>query len=339
MSKEKLRVGIIGAGGNSRLRHIPGFRAIEGVELTAVVNRTRESGEAAAKEFNIPRVYEDWRDLVADPEIDAICIGTWPNLHCEATCAAMESGKHVLCEARMARDSGEARRMLAASLAHPGLVAQIVPSPFTLGVDERIAAVISRGDLGELLEVRIRFLNGALRNPATPINWRMDPLISGKNTMTLGILHEAILRWVSCENPLITASPGWGSAERPDSDGELVKTMIPESLQLTAVSTGGPRLLYDLSQLHTGPEEISIRVNGSRGSLFVDLVASEVIVAKAGGEIEKFAIPDGWDVEGEFVRSIREGTPVSRTSFPDGVVYMEFTEAVWEAWTLGPVSQ
>jgi predicted homoserine dehydrogenase-like protein len=97
MAEKLIRVGIIGAGGNSRSRHIPGFQAIKGVEVTGLVNRTRVSGETAAKEFGIPQVFDDWQSLVADPDIDAVCIGTWPNLHCEATVAALHAGKpHIV---------------------------------------------------------------------------------------------------------------------------------------------------------------------------------------------------------------------------------------------------
>src|SRR5687768_7995212 len=53
-----LRIGIVGAGGNTRLRHIPGFRAITGVEIAAVCNRRPESTAAAAREFDVPRTYD-----------------------------------------------------------------------------------------------------------------------------------------------------------------------------------------------------------------------------------------------------------------------------------------
>ena len=92
MSKPRVRVGIVGAGTNTRFRHIPGFRAIEGVEIVSVANRTAASAERVAKEFGIPQVIERWQDLVASPDIDAVMIGTWPNLHCEVTCAALAAG-------------------------------------------------------------------------------------------------------------------------------------------------------------------------------------------------------------------------------------------------------
>lgn len=327
-----IRVGFIGAGGNTRLRHLPGFRAEDHAELAAVCNRSRESSESVAAEFGVPRIFENWRELVTDPEIDAVCIGTWPNLHAEVTCAALAAGKHVLCEARMARDLAEARAMAEAADRHPDLVAQIVPSPFTLAVDEWIHAQAAEGRLGEILEIRARFLNGSLRDPRTPFNWRLDPELSGKNTMVLGILHEAILRWVNLPDLKVeTASAGWGARERPDGD-KLRRTVIPESLQVTACSANGVRLLYDLSHLHSGEPENWIQLNGSRGRIRVDIGGSTVL-SEFADETGQFALEDGWDVEGEFIRSILSGNPVRRTSFADGLVYMEFTEAVWSAWS------
>ncbi|MBI3463364.1 MAG: Gfo/Idh/MocA family oxidoreductase, partial [Planctomycetes bacterium] len=102
MASPPIRIGIVGAGNNTRLRHIPGFRALEGVEIAGVVNRSPESTRRAADEHGIPRTYRNWQELIADPQIDAVCIGTWPYLHCPITLAALEAGKHVLTEARMA---------------------------------------------------------------------------------------------------------------------------------------------------------------------------------------------------------------------------------------------
>ena len=81
MADKTIRVGFVGAGNNTRRRHIPGFRAQPGVELVAVANRTKESGERVAREFGIARVYADWRELVGAADVDAVCIGTWPYMH------------------------------------------------------------------------------------------------------------------------------------------------------------------------------------------------------------------------------------------------------------------
>ena len=145
MADQEIRVGLIGAGKNTRERHIPGFQKIQGMEVAAVANRSRESGRTVADQFNIPTVYDHWQELLEDESINAVCIGTWPNMHRTLTVAALEKGKHVLCEARMATNAQEAREMLNASRLRPELVAQIVPSPFTFKVDRILKDMISDG--------------------------------------------------------------------------------------------------------------------------------------------------------------------------------------------------
>src|SRR5438094_945412 len=165
MSERPIRVGFVGAGRNTRSRHIPGLSKAPGVELVAVANRSRESGERVAKEFGIRRVEGDWHDVVRAPDVDAVCIGTWPYTHCEMTVAALAAGKHVLCEARMAMKAAEGRRMLEASRKAPHLVAQLVPSPPTLEVDSTLTALLADGYVGDVLavELRAKRLSGARR--------------------------------------------------------------------------------------------------------------------------------------------------------------------------------
>ena len=151
MTNDKtIRVGFIGAGGNTRLHHIPKLKAQPGVELVAVANRTKESGERVAREFGIARVHGDWREIVQAKDVDAVCIGTWPYTHCEMTLAALAAGKHVLCEARMAMNAAEGRRMLDAARRAPSLVSQLVPAPHTLEVDPTIQRLLAEGYLGEV---------------------------------------------------------------------------------------------------------------------------------------------------------------------------------------------
>src|SRR5438105_5904346 len=174
MAQKKLRIGLIGAGGNMRARHIPGLRALADVELVAVCNRRPTSTRAAAREHGIPRTFERWQDLAADPDIDAIVIGTWPYLHCPITLAALESGKRVLTEARMSLNAAEAHRMLAAARRYPKLVTQIVPSPFGLKGHQVMLDVLKEGFLGELREVQVYNLSDSLADIDAPLSWRQD---------------------------------------------------------------------------------------------------------------------------------------------------------------------
>ena len=151
-----IRVGLIGAGANTRLQHIPGLREQRDVEIVAVANRSRESGERIAGEYEIPKVYDNWVELLEDDSIDAVCVGTWPYMHRNLVIASLVSGKHVLTEARMAMNADEAHEMLDAARLHPDLVAQIVPAPQTLEVDNTVIDCIASGFLGDILAVRLR---------------------------------------------------------------------------------------------------------------------------------------------------------------------------------------
>jgi predicted dehydrogenase len=149
------RIGLIGAGANTRIRHIPGLRAIEEVEIVAVCNRRRASAQAVAAEFGIPRIVEHWQEIVVDPTIDAIVIGTWPYLHAPITIAALRAGKHVLTEARLSMNAAEAHEMFREAHKHAHLVTQVVPSPFGLKGDAVVRQWIREGWLGELREAHV----------------------------------------------------------------------------------------------------------------------------------------------------------------------------------------
>src|SRR5207249_10781008 len=197
MSGETIRVGFVGAGKNTRSRHIPGFQKLSGIELVAVANRTKESGERVARDFGIPRVYADWHELVRAREVDAVCIGTWPYMHREITVAALEHGKHVLCEARMAMDAAEGRQMLEASRRAPHLITQLVPSPPTLEVDSTLQSLLGEDYVGEVLAVELQTTQGGrFVEREEPLHWRQDVSLSGNNVLNMGIWYEAMLRWL-----------------------------------------------------------------------------------------------------------------------------------------------
>src|SRR5258708_7393913 len=227
MSKP-VRIGVIGAGGNTRTRHSPGFKAIPGVEVVAVCNRTLASGEKVAKEFGIPRVTENWKEIIESPDIDAICIGTWPNLHGKLTVAALRAGKHVLTEARMARNLAEAELMLAESRQHPKLVAQIVPAPMSLPFDATIIDLLQSGTLGTLREIFLTATTDGLADSSLPLSWRQNLTLSGKNTLYLGIYYEMALRWLDRGVTSLVADAAIFSKERKDEEGVPQATTIPE---------------------------------------------------------------------------------------------------------------
>src|SRR5438067_7701582 len=94
-ARKTVRVGLIGAGENVRQVMIPGFQRIPECQLLAVANTSLASSQRVASEFKIPKAYSNWKELLDDPEVDAVCIGTWPYMHHTLTLASLEKGKHV----------------------------------------------------------------------------------------------------------------------------------------------------------------------------------------------------------------------------------------------------
>jgi predicted dehydrogenase len=335
MAKHTLRVGLIGAGANTKLRHIPGLRALPDVEIVAVCNRRPESTAAAAREHGIPRTHERWEHLVADPAIDAVVIGTWPYLHCSITLAALESGKHVLSEARMAMNAAEAHRMLAAARRYPKLVTQIVPSPYGLKGHDVIAELLASGFLGELREVQVIHLGGALVDPVTPLSWRQDATLSGYNMLTLGILHETVSRWVPPPVRVMAQVHAFIPSRIDPESGVRRAVGTPDSVQALTVLEGGARAVYHFSGVAPLSQRMDIHLVGSEGALHYDILHDRLWGAsrrRGQQEMQEIPIPPEkareWRVEAEFVDAIRRGTPVTMTDFAMGVAYMEFTEAV-----------
>ena len=174
MPVEQIKIGLIGAGGNTKLRHIPGFKALDGVEVLGVTNRTLESSKKVANEFDIPNVYENWIDMLEDPNINAICIGTWPYMHCPLVIASLEYGKHVITEARMSMDAAEAHAMLDASKQYPGQIAQVVPAPHTLNLDKTIVNLIQNNYLGDIISVDASISQGGFLDNEKLFHWRQN---------------------------------------------------------------------------------------------------------------------------------------------------------------------
>ncbi|MEE8206524.1 MAG: Gfo/Idh/MocA family oxidoreductase [Nitrospinaceae bacterium] len=338
MAAEIIRIGIIGAGSNTRKMHIPKLQVIEGVQIVEVANRTTASAQKVADEFQIPTVRNHWQEIIESKEVDAIVIGTWPDLHCEAACRALQAGKHVLCEARMAMDEVEARTMLQTSYKHPECVVQIVPSPFTLHVDPTLLKMLDSGEIGTPRFFRFEYQAPPSVPLGETLHWRRNKKYSGSNIMMLGIIYESLLRW-------------FGSAEWVDAHAEVInnRAMDPETTQEVEVEvpdylsvqmkmTNGILGSLFIHELSTRSTSSSIKIYGDKGFFHLDFeLDGKLYLSKGqGNELNEVQIPPEqagkWRVEEEFINTIRGLEEIEHTTFTTGVEYMKFTQAVNESF-------
>ena len=332
MADETIRIGYVGAGGNTRLRHLPGFAAIDGVESVSVANRSRESGQRVADAFGLSTVYDSWEDLIDADDTNAICIGTWPYMHKTLVLASLAAGKHVLTEARMTMNSADAREMLEASLAYPDLVAQIVPAPHTLKIDSTIRDMISGGYFGDVLSADITVHQGDFVDYDSELHWRHNRDLSGNNIMQMGIWYEAIMRWFG-PAAAVTAVGRVTVKNRKGWDGGLAYITIPDHVETLIEFASGPVAGMRVSTVTGLAPADGVWIFGSEGTVHVDSASMTVRGGQRGdGGLSEIDIPaekqGDWRVEEEFINAIRGIEPVTHTNFFDGVRYMEFTDAV-----------
>ena len=328
-----IRVGIVGAGTNTKERHIPGLRGMDGVEIVSVSNRSRESGERVASQFEIPKVYDNWLDLVEAEDTDAICIGTWPYMHCPVTLAALDNNKHVLCEARMAMNAKEAHGMLAASRRKPHLVAQVVPSPLTFKVDSTIQEYVANGYLGDVLAIEARVTQENFVDAESPLHWRQNRDLSGYNILAMGIWYEAMMRWVGPASKVVAMTKVWVQQRRDEKDNMHVIS-VPDHADILCEMACGAQVHMRCSAVTGLAPGSEVWLFGSQGTLRLEGPPSLTLYGGRRGEghLQEIPIPPGkqgrWRVEEEFINAIRGKEIVTRTPFEVGVQYMEFTEAV-----------
>jgi predicted dehydrogenase len=278
--------------------------------------------------------------VLNNPDLDAVVVGTWPYLHCPIVLEALTAGKHVLTEARLSMNAAEAHRMLDAARKHPELVTQIVPSPFGLKGHDVMRELIDGGYLGELREVHVYGMNAGLADPAAPLSWRQDATLSGFNMLTLGIVHETLLRWVPPPVRVLAQVHAHLANRIDPASGVLRPVGTPDSVQAVAILANGARATYHFSGVISFGQCAGIHLYGSDGVLRYDLVEDRIfgVHREAGrsavksGELTEIPIPPDkartWRVEADFVDAIRTGASIQFTDFASGVAYMEFTEAV-----------
>jgi predicted dehydrogenase len=335
-----IRVGIIGAGGIVSSTHVPGLKRQAQVELVSVANRSLESSQRAAAELGIARAHADWEGLLDAGGLDAVVIGTWPYMHRTITLAALERGLHVLCQARMANDTAEAREMLAASRRHPELVCQLVPSSGTYRIDRALQRLLGEKYVGEVLSVDVAMLQRGFAAFDGELDWRHDAEFSGINTLNVGGTYESVMRWLGTGNRIM-ATTRVQIPTRRDESGQRRSTTIPDHVEVLYELANGAPVHMKFSETTGLSPGNQIWIYGSEGTIFVD--NEQKIFVGQRGDQALAELPNPREqqavhrVEEEFINAIRGREPVTMNTFEIGVRYMEWTEAIHRSAASGAV--
>jgi predicted dehydrogenase len=331
----RVRIGIIGAGSFTTNRMLPNFQKLPDVEVTVVANRSRESSERVAERFGIPEIASDYRELVANPNVDAVFIGAPPSVHKEATFAALDAGKHVLCQTRFATSVAEARDMqeYADEARARGVRTMLVPpAPYYQG-SKFVEHLIKSGYLGTLRHVQGFNVNASFADPTTPLSaGRNDLALYGQfNAIQLGLSYDVMSRWTGHARSVV-AQRALFVPQRPlTPDGPMAPNPYPDEVTVIADTTSGAVAMNVVNwSLHFA--DARIELYGSEGTVVYKQRGDVILAARAGEEgLKQTAIPaehdNPWRVEEEFVRLVRGEVDEASFTFADGVKNMEYLEA------------
>ncbi len=167
--------------------HLPALRASTDIELTAVCTTRAESAEAARRAWDARLAFDDYRKMIASPEIDAVAVVVRVPSHYAPTKAALEAGKHVYCEWPLGRTTAEAVELSALAKARGlitavGLQARV--NPALMHMKEQIEA----GFIGEVMSVRVGLMREGVLSRPSHRTWQRDAGL-GANTLTIASGH------------------------------------------------------------------------------------------------------------------------------------------------------
>ncbi len=251
--RQRVNVGVIGAGAISQLMHLPILSERTDVDVTAVADPDGAKARAVAQRFGVPRVMTD-DELIAADDIEGVVICAPSFLHEDFAAECLKAGKHVLVERPMSLSPGGARRLLD--------VAEDRGNGLVIGLSHRYQAnvralrsAVAEGALGELGTVRVTWLNRAVRRPRT--GWRRRALEAGGGAlMDLGVPALDLALWVL----------GYPEVERVIATTRGDGFDVEEEAHLFAVTKDGVAVTLTASwRLHAPEDRHRLWIFGSDG--------------------------------------------------------------------------
>src|ERR1041385_8825974 len=226
-----VRIGIIGAG-FARSTQIPAFKNCEGAEVVAITSAHREHAEEVAREFQIPHVADDWRGVINRDDVDLVSIATPVVTHCEMTLAALDRGKHVLCEKPMAMNADEGRRMTDRAR-ECGRLALIDHELRFLPGRLKMRELLQAGEIGKIKHVKLTFRSDSRADITRPWNWWSDIKQGGGVLGAIGSHVIDGVRWLlATEVSEVFCSLATHVRERQDAEGRTREVTTDDEANL-----------------------------------------------------------------------------------------------------------
>lgn len=255
------------------------------LQLHTAVGRSAAPLADFANRFSIPNTSQDWREVIDDPEVDALDLCVPGDMHAEIAIAALEAGKHVLCEKPLANTVAEAEAMNAAAVAARarGVHSMVGFSYRSAPAIAYAKQLVADGRLGKIRHIRANYLQDWIVDESFPLVWRLQKakagsgalgdigahiidlaaFISGQTLTGVSALTETFVR----ERPLPAASEGLSA-----SGGEGTGIVdVDDAAVFFGKTPEGALATFEATRFATGRKNaIRLEINGSLGSLAFD---------------------------------------------------------------------
>lgn len=342
---EIVRIGLIGCGSISD-SHLQAYAANPQVKLTAVCDLNEERARRTAKQYGIEGVHTDYRQLLADPNIDAVSICTWNNSHAEISIAALRAGKNVLCEKPLCKTVDEALAIRQA-VEETGRVLQVGYVRRHAANIEVLKRFIDAGDLGELYYAKASLI----RRLGNPGGWFADEERSGGGPLIDIGVHVIDLCWYLMGKPAPVSVSGntyrklgnrsnienFSYYQAADFDPSL--NTVEDMANALIRFENGASLMVDVSfSLHARKDSAQIAVFGERGGAEIEPALS--IVTEQHNtilNIDPQLTTPGFDFVDSFKREINhfvdlcQGKGDNLCPVDDGVAMIRLLNAIYRS--------
>ena len=325
----RIRLGLIGAsvkGTWSARSHLPALQASSDVELTAVCTTRAASAEAARQAYGARLAFDDYRQMIASPEIDAVAVVVRVPSHYAPTKAALEAGKHVYCEWPLGQTTAEAMELAALAKANKlvtavGLQARVDPALMYM------KELLEAGFAGEVMAVHVSLLReGVLSRPSNR-TWQRDAEL-GANTLTIANGHTVdAMRFVAGDFGRLSAVVTTQAKQWLDTGtGTLLDVTAPDNVLLSGRLASGAVVSAHVAAIPFAGSGYRMEVYGRDGTLVAtgedSPQLSEVFLhgAKGGNTLAPMPAPARFTFAAP-------GTP-SGEPFNVGQMYMHFAQAI-----------
>lgn len=313
-SKPTLRVGMVGysfmgAAHSHAWRTAPRFFDLPiQPELAVLAGRNGPAVKKAAENMGWADTETDWRRLIERDDVDLIDICTPGNMHAEIAIAALEAGKHVLCEKPLANSVDEAKRMVSAAK-QAALGGAYAMCGFTYRRVPALAlarTLVDQGRLGRIRHVRAQYLQDWLSDENAPLTWRLDKAASGSGSLGDLGAHiidaaqfvtgqrikgvSALLETFVEDRPISGNFVGLGGQGNVGQDAKRGRVTVDDAAIFTARFEGGAIGVFEATRFALGRKNaMRIEINGSDGALAFDFEDMNVLHYFDGAESSQTA--------------------------------------------------